>query len=149
MSFATKGAPGPFEKIVTIDIDIPAQQQVEAVMTGTVKEAPGAKLTVTPRKMDVGSIKQGVSKRLKLAVTNTGTLPLTIRKIFLKGGSTVYFDGVKQGDIKIGEGKTHNIEIEYIASKPGTLKDVILIESNARNAPKGGIAVMVTGKSEE
>ncbi|QEM69480.1 DUF1573 domain-containing protein [Geobacter sp. FeAm09] len=149
VTFATKGAPGPFEKIVTIDVDIPEPQQIEAVMTGTVKEAPGAKLTVSPRKLDVGSMKQGVSKKLKLTLSNTGELPLAVKKIFLKGGSTMYFDGAKQGDAIVAAGKTQSMEIEYTPSKPGALKDVILIESNARNAPKGGVAIMVTGKSEE
>lgn len=148
-SFATKGAPGPFEKITTIEIDVPVKQEIDVIMTGSVKEAPGAKITVASRKFDVGSLKRGDSKKIELVLTNTGALPLSVNKIFLKGGSAVYFDGTKQGETIIGAGKTQKIEIEYKPSKPGVIKDVILIDTNARNAPKGGVAVMVTGKGEE
>jgi hypothetical protein len=118
-------------------------------VVGNVKEAPGAKIQVTPRKVEVGSLKTGVSKKITLAINNGGALPLSIKKIFGKTNGAQYFDGVKQGEIVVEAGKTRQLEIEYKPVKSGQFTDVILIDSNAKNAPKGGFALMIVGKGEE
>lgn len=147
--YSTADRPGIFRKNITIETDITGQEEVEFEVSGTVKEAPGAKIQVTPRKVDAGSIKTGSRKKLTLSVNNNGALPLIIRKIFEKGGEAVYFDGAKKGDIVIEAGKTRQLEIDYNRVKSGQFTDVVLIDSNAKNAPKGGFAFMITGKSEE
>jgi len=61
--FKTTNAPGLFEKIATLVTDAPGQEQIELHMRGTVKEAPGAKIAVQPRRIDVGDLNGGGEKR--------------------------------------------------------------------------------------
>jgi hypothetical protein len=147
--YSTVDRPGIFKKNITIETDIKGQEEVEMEVVGNVKEAPGAKIQVTPRKVEVGSLKTGVSKKITLAINNGGALPLSIKKIFGKTNGAQYFDGVKQGEIVVEAGKTRQLEIEYKPVKSGQFTDVILIDSNAKNAPKGGFALMIVGKGEE
>jgi hypothetical protein len=147
--YATVDRPGVFRKNITIETDTKGQEEVEMEVVGSVKEAPGAKIQVTPRKADVGSLKKGVSKKITLAINNGGALPLVIKKIYGKASGAMYFDGAKQGDILVEAGKTRQIEIEYKPGQSGQFTDVVLIDSNAKNAPKGGFAFMVVGKGEE
>jgi hypothetical protein len=147
--YSTVDRPGLFRKNITIETDIKGQEEVEFEIGGTVKEAPGAKIQVTPRKLEAGSMKKGALKKLTLSVNNSGALPLIIKKIFEKGGGAIYFDGTKQGDIVIEAGKTRQLEIDYKPEKSGQFTEVVLVDSNAKNAPKAGFAFMITGKSEE
>ena len=149
ITYKTVDRPGIFQKNITIATDIAGQEEVEMEVVGTVKEAPGAKIQVTPRKIDVGSMKKGLSKKLTLTIDNIGALPLVIKKIVERGSGAVYYDEAKQGDIQIESGKKRQLEIEYKTAKSGSFTEVLLIESNAKNAPKGGFAFMVVGKGEE
>jgi len=49
---------------------------------------PGPKIQVTPRKLDLGTIKTGESKDLTINVTNTGEIPLDVKKIVGQGVNT-------------------------------------------------------------
>jgi hypothetical protein len=147
--YSTVDRPGIFKKNITIETDIKGQEEVEMEVVGNVREAPGAKIQVTPRKVDIGSIKAGVSQKITLAINNGGALPLVIKKIFGKTTGTLYFDGAKLGDVRVEAGKTQKLEIEYKPVKSGQFTDVVLIDSNAKNAPKGGFALMIVGKGEE
>jgi hypothetical protein len=145
--YATVDRPGIFKKNITIETDIKGQEEVELEVVGFVKEAPGAKIGVTPRKIDAGSIAKGATKKMTFTVTNGGTLPLVIRKISEKSSGAVFFDA-GQGDIRIEAGQTKKVDLDFRTGKQGQFTDVLMIDSNAKNAPKGGFAVMVTGKSE-
>lgn len=149
ITYNTADRPGIFKKDITIETDIVGHEEVEMEVVGTVKEAPGAKILVTPRKIDAGNLKKGSSTKLTMDVRNDGTLPLVIRKITERATGLVFYDGVKQGDILIGAGETRRLELEYKTAKSGPFTDVLIIDSNAKNAAKGGFAFMVVGKSEE
>lgn len=142
--FNTKDSPGPFRKKVTMSTDIPGQEEIEVTIEGTVKEAPAAKIQVAPRKIDLGKIKPLYSTKQGFVITNTGTLPLVIKRIYAKGSGTVYFDGTREGDMVIEPGATRKIKFEIVADKLGEqVRELITVESNARNAPKGGYIIMV------
>lgn len=144
ITFNTEGSPGPFRKTLTISTDIPGQEELEITIEGTVKEAPAAKIQVTPRRIDLGKIKTPHAIKQSLVITNTGTLPLVIKKIYLKGRGVVYFDGTKESDMVIQAGLTKKIDVEIVGDKLGEqVRDQITIESNAKNAPKGGYVVIV------
>ena len=142
--FNTKDCPGPFLKKVTMSTDIPGQEEIEVTMEGTVKEAPAAKIRVAPRKIDLGKIKSLYSTKQGFVITNTGNLPLVIKRIYAKRSGTVYFDGTREGNMVIEPGATRKIEFELVADKLGEqVRELITIESNAKNAPKGGYVIMV------
>jgi hypothetical protein len=142
--YDTKGLPGPFRKVVTISTDIPGQKEVNVTMEGTVREVPGAKMAVTPRKIVLGTMKLGSLNRQEFSIANTGTLPLVIQKIHLKGGATTYFDSSKGESMVIEPGSTKILELDIkIDAAAGQHQDLIVIESNAKNAPGSGYVVMV------
>ncbi len=149
ITYNTAGRPGAFRKNISITTDVPGQEEVEITMEGAVKEAPGAKIQVSPRKADVGTLQRGSSKKQVFTINNGGSLPLVVKKISTKESATVYFDGAKTGDIVVEAGQSRPLEVEIRPVKPGQFTEVLLIESNAKNSPKGGFAVMVIGKSEE
>jgi len=79
--FKTTNAPGLFEKIATLVTDAPGQEQIELHMRGTVKEAPGAKIAVQPRRIDVGDLNGGEKKEVTITVMNNGNRPLVITAV--------------------------------------------------------------------
>ncbi len=97
----------------------------------------------------MGTLQRGSSKKQVFTINNGGSLPLVVKKISTKESATVYFDGAKTGDIVVEAGQSRPLEVEIRPVKPGQFTEVLLIESNAKNSPKGGFAVMVIGKSEE
>jgi hypothetical protein len=144
ITFNTEGSPGPFRKTLTISTEIPGQEEIEITVEGNVKEAPAAKIQVTPKRIDLGKIKAPYSINQGLVIANTGVLPLIVKRISVKGSGTVHFDGKREGDMVIQPGLTGKIDIEIIADRPGEqARELITIESNAKNAPKGGYVVAV------
>ena len=85
ITFDTKGSPGPFRKTVTVATDIPGREDLEVTIEGTVREAPAAKIRVTPRRVDLGTVGPGYVTTGPFAVTNPGSLPLVITKVLHKG----------------------------------------------------------------
>ena len=145
--FKTKDAPGPFEKIITIETDAEGQKQIELVMTGTVKEAPGPKISISPRRIDLGVFKAGEKKSPKLSIKNPGELPLTITAVNTRKGSGVI---VNAGSIPltIAAGQTADVELAITTGTPGAFNERLFIESNAKNAPKTGFIILVIGQTQ-
>ncbi len=147
VTFATANAPGPFEKIVSIDIESPEKKQYEVIMTGSVKEAPGAKIAMASRKVDVGVVKQGEAKKQRVSVKNIGELPLKITKISVKNGANIAVV-VDALPLTIEGKQAADVELTITPLKSGAFSERATIESNAKNAPKTGFVIQVTGKAE-
>lgn len=145
--FTTKNGPGPFEKITTLQTDAPGQEQIELVMTGKVKEAPGPKIAVTPRRKDLGIFKPGEKKKQIITVTNPGELPLTITAASAKKGSGVIVVA-ESLPVTVAAGQTADVELAITAGRQGAFNERIFIESNAKNAPKTGFVILVNGRTE-
>ncbi len=145
--FKTDGAPGPFHKKIVMTTNAAGQEEIRLSMTGSVKEAPGAKMQVSPRKADFGTVKTGMATKLQYTVTNAGALPLVITKIYAQGNSQVFFDGTTK-EMVIEPGKAEVITLEITPQKTGPFSDRIVIVSNAKNASKGGYIVLATGQVE-
>jgi hypothetical protein len=142
--FDTKDRPGPFRKKVIITTDTRGEEEIVVTVDGTVREAPGPKIQVNPRKVVVGEVKPGFEKKQEFTIANTGTAPLVIKRIYSKESGIVYFEGAKAGDIVIEPGKTRRLELEIKAHKAeGQSRESIVIESNAKNATKTGYLIMV------
>jgi hypothetical protein len=145
VSYATAGRPGAFEKHVTLTTNIPGQEKIEIfMMKGEVKEAPGAKIAVVPRRVVLAGAERGAGKKQAFAVTNEGLLPLIITDIQSKDGKTTYYDGSKAGNITVEPAQTKTIELQL----PGNSGDkeereLILIHSNAKNAGESGLFIMI------
>jgi uncharacterized membrane protein len=145
--FNTDGLPGPFRKTVTLTTDIPDQEEIEVTIKGIVKEAPAAKIKVTPRRINLGGIKEGSETKCKVAISSTGTLPLTITRIFIKSTGTHLFAPSKGEEMVIHPGQQHTVEFTLKAGKSAAEQDFIVIESNAKNAAKGGYLIMIRNDS--
>jgi hypothetical protein len=142
--FDTKDSPGPFQKIATVTTSTPSVEELEVTMEGKVREAPAAKIRIAPRRIDLGSIVAGSVHKKELAITNEGSLPLEIRKIHGKETPVVYYDAGKDGEMRIEPGKTRKLEITITPGKKGDkVQELIVIDSNAKNATKGGYVIMV------
>ncbi len=147
VTFKTDGAPGPFQKNIVLTTDIPDQEEIRLTMTGSVREAPGPKLHVNPRKADLGMLRVGTAGKVRYTVTNIGVLPLVIKKIYSQANNQVYFDGTPK-EIMIEPGKEEVITLEITPQKSGPFSDRVTILSNAKNASKGAYIVMVIGQVE-
>jgi hypothetical protein len=145
VSYATAGRPGPFEKTVTFTTNIPGHEKIEIfMMKGEVQEAPGAKIEVAPRRVILSGAERSSGKKQAFAVTNEGSLPLVITQIVSKDGKTVYFDGAKEGNLTIEPAQTKTIDLQL----PGNSgekeeREFILIHSNAKNAGKSGLFLLI------
>jgi hypothetical protein len=145
VNFATKGRPGPFEKKVIFTTNIPGQEKIEIfMMKGEVKEAPGAKIAVTPRRVVLEGAEITAGKKQAFSFTNEGSLPLVITGIRSKDGKTVYYDGAKNGNITIEPAQTKTIELQLMGkSDEKAERELILIDSNATNAGTSGLFLMI------
>ena len=149
ITFDTKDSPGPFRKTATISTDIPGRQEMKVTIEGTVREAPAPKIQVKPRRVDLGAVQRGSILKQELAITNTGSLPLVIKRVYLKESGTAFFDAAGGGDMVIEPAATRTLEVAIRADKTGApSEEFILIESNAKNAPKGGYVIIVQYSSE-
>jgi len=143
--YATKGLPGPFEKEVILTTNIPGHEKIEIFkMKGEVREAPGAKIAVTPRRVVLEGNELTAGKKQAFSVTNEGSLPLVITGMHSKDGKTVYYDGAKDGVITIEPGQTKTVELQLKGkSEEMADRELILIDSNAANAGKTGLFLMI------
>jgi hypothetical protein len=145
VSYETAGRPGSFEKKVTLTTDIPGHEKIEIfMMKGEVLEAPGAKITVVPRRVVLAGAERNTGKKYTFSITNEGTLPLIITDIRSKDGKSVYYDGSKSGNIMIEPSQTKPLEL----SLPGNSGDkeereFLLIHSNAKNTGESGLVLMI------
>ena len=143
--YPTAGRPGPFEKKITFTTNIPDHDKIEIfMMKGDVKEAPGSKIVVLPRKVVLAGAERSAGKKQSFAITNEGTLPLVITSIRTKDGKTVYLDGSKAGNVTVEPSQTKNMELQL----PGVSgdkeeKEYILFFSNAKNSGESGLFIMV------
>ena len=116
-------------------------------MTGTVKEAPSAKIQVNPRRVVLEKTEPGMVQNQVFSVKNTGTVPLIITKIYAKKSGVLYFDGTQEGNVIIGPDRIKRIELPLKAESnedgPG---EMIVIVCNARNALKGNYILMVLSR---
>lgn len=147
VTYPTEGSPGIFQKRVTLSTDIPGQDKIEIFrMNGTVLAAPAAKISVEPRRIKLEGIKPGGVQKQAISVTNEGTLPLIIERIHSKDGETVYFDGTKEGNLVIEPSQTRTIDLQVAYnSESKTGNDLIIIDSNAKNAKTGYFLIVQYG----
>jgi hypothetical protein len=145
VSYATKGLPGPFEKEVFVTLNVPGFEKVELFkMKGVVREAPGAKIVVTPRRVMLEGNELSAGKKQAFIMANEGSLPLVITGMHSKDGKTIYYDGTKDGNITIAPGQSKTIELQLKGKSEETAdREMIIIDSNAANAGKTGLFLMI------
>jgi len=112
-------------------------------MTGEVREAPSAKIQVDPRRIDI-TVPQGTEQRQIITIRNTGNLPLVIKKIYSQETGKVYLE--PRPELVIEPGKSVTSEINIIRRVQGMFREMIVVETNARNALNGRFMIMATGK---
>jgi hypothetical protein len=86
-------------------------------------------------------------KKQKITVMNPGERPLMITAAKTKSGAIVAVT-IDTLPATIAAGQTTDVELTISAIKQGTFSERILIESNAKNAPKTGFVILVNGKIE-
>jgi len=145
VTYLTQGRPGPFDKKVIFSTDIPGEEKIEIFsLSGDVREAPGAKIAVAPRRVTMEGDDRNAGKKQAFSVKNEGSLPLIITNMRSKDGKNVYFDGAKDGNITVDPGKEGNIELQLMGrSGVNSDSELILIESNAVNAGESGLLLMI------
>ena len=148
VTYQTQGRPGPFDKNVTFSTNIPGEEKIEIFsFNGDVREAPGAKIAVAPRRVMIEGDNLNTGKKQAFSVKNEGSLPLVITGMRSKDGKNVYYDGAKEGRITVEPGKERNVELQLKGkSDVGAGSELILIESNAINAGESGLFLMIQYK---
>ena len=145
VTYLTQGRPGPFDKKVTFSTNIPGEEKIEIfTLSGDVREAPGAKIAVAPRRVTIEGDALNTGKKQVFSVKNEGSLPLVIKNMQSKDGKNVYYDGAKDGDITVEPGKDMDVELQLNGrSNVDSNSELILIESNAINAGSSGLFLMI------
>jgi hypothetical protein len=145
VSYDTERRPGPFEKHVSLTTNIPGHEEIDIfVFRGNVEEAPGAKISVVPRRVVLEGTERGTGKKQAFSITNEGSLPLVITDIRSDDGKTVYFNGSKAGNITIEPDKTKIQELQLPGINGDEEKgEYILIHSNARNVDDSGLHILI------
>jgi len=145
VNFTTEGSPGIFRKSVTLSTNIPGHETIDIfTMQGDVLEAPGAKISVNPRRISIEGAERSTGKIQAIAVTNEGSLPLQISRVRSKDGKTIYFDGDKEGVFVVEPAQTKTMELRVAADNGEEAKrDFILIDSNAKNAGESGYFLII------
>jgi len=148
VTYLTQGRPGPFDKKVIFSTNIPGEEKIEIFsLSGDVREAPGAKIAVTPRRVMIEGDELNTGKRQVFSVKNEGSLPLVITNMRSKDGKNVYYAGIKDGDITVDPGKDLDFELQLKGkSDVASGSELILIESNAINAGESGLFLMIQYK---
>jgi hypothetical protein len=82
---------------------------------------------------------------VKITVTNPGELPLTITAVKARPGTGVT---VSAGALpaRVTAGQKAELMLTISAGRPGTFTERISLESNAKNAPKSGFVILVSGR---
>jgi len=145
VTYLTQGRPGPFDKKVIFSTNIPGEEKIEIFgLNGDVREAPGAKIAVAPRRVTIEGDAFNAGKKQAFSVKNEGSLPLVIKNMKSKDGKNVYYDGAKDGDITVDPGKELDVELQ-LKGRPDvdSNSELILIESNAINAGSSGLFLMI------
>jgi hypothetical protein len=148
VTYLTQGRPGPFDKKVIFSTNIPGEEKIEIFqLSGDVREAPGAKIAVTPRRVVIEGDDLNAGKKQVFSVKNEGVLPLVINSMRSKDGKNVYYDGAKDGVITVEPGKELNVELQ-LKGRPdvNSGSELILVESNAINAGESGLFLMIQYK---
>jgi hypothetical protein len=130
VAYQTQGRPGPFDKKVIFSTNIPGEEKIEIFsLNGDVREAPGAKITVAPRRVMIDGDDLNAGKKQAFSVKNEGSLPLVITGMRSKDGKNVYYDGAKDGGITIEPGKERDVELQLKGrADVGSSSELILIE---------------------
>ena len=145
VTYLTQGRPGPFDKKVIFLTNIPGEEKIEIFkLNGEVREAPGAKIAVAPRRVIIEGAELTSGRKQGFSVKNEGSLPLVIKNMRSKDGKNVYYDGAKDGSITVEPGKELNIELQLRGrADVNSGSELILIESNAVNAGSSGLFLMI------
>ena len=144
VTYLTQGRPGPFDKKI-IFTTVPGEEKIEIFkMQGDVREAPGAKIVVAPRRVSIEGADLDTGKQQIFSVKNEGSLPLVITSMRSKDGDNVYYDGAKAGNITIEPGKSQDFVLQLKGKAAiGAERELILIESNAINVGNTGLFLMI------
>ena len=142
--YDTDGRPGPYEKRIYLLTDSLVQPKLEITLKGEVLPAPAARIRVEPRKINIGFLQKGSQKDIEFKVSNEGNKSLEITKIYSATGKSLV---VQEGEINkhIPPKESSEFEIPFQTTADGPFVEVLLIDSNARNALNGQYAVMVIG----
>ena len=145
VTYLTEGRPGPFDKRITFTIDVPGEEKIDIFrISGDVREAPGAKIVVAPRRVVIEGDEINTGKTQVFSVKNEGTLPLVIRSMRSKDGGNVYYDGEKSGEITVEPGNERDVELQLKGKQDvGSDRELILIDSNAVNTGSSGLFLMI------
>ena len=144
--YDTDGRPGPYEKRIYLITDSLVPPKLEITLKGEVLPAPAARIKVEPRKIDIGFLQKGSQKGIEFKVSNEGNQSLEITKIYSATGESLVSTKGQAGK-RLPPKESTEIEITFETSSIGPFVEVLLIDSNARNALNGQYAVMVIGET--
>ena len=148
ITYNTFKFPGEFKKYVIVTTAKPEEQDFVITLRGFVKEAPMGKIHIEPREIDLGRLGLETPQKQSYKISNVGTAPLTINKIYSIKSKTIYYDENKEGAIIIQPQETKVIELEIKPYKEGRFVEVIIFKSDARNSDENGYKIVVIGKVE-
>ena len=125
--------------------NLPGRGIVTATISGTVKAVPAPKIEVLPRKIAMGEVKKDTLFQQRFQVTNSGQVPLNIKRIY-SPRSDVILESVPLGGLTVNPKQTVSVDLSFRLRRPGPVTEVFFFDTNARNARNGQYAVMLIGR---
>ena len=122
------------------------QPKLEITLEGEVLPASAAQIRVEPRKINIGSLQKGSEKEINFKVSNEGNQSLEITRFYSATGKSLVIRK-KEARTRIPPEESMKLGITFQTTTIGPFVEVLLIDSNARNALKGQYAVMVIGET--
>jgi hypothetical protein len=148
ITYDTYKYPGKFDKTVTIFTGTDGKEETVIHILGNVDPIPMGVIVMEPRKTVVGELLANKENTVQVIIKNTGDAPLKVSRIYSSKFKKEYFNSENSGEIEIGAGKNHKIDLAVSPPAPGRFLDVIMIYSDARNDIGKGYKGLLSGTAK-
>jgi predicted CxxxxCH...CXXCH cytochrome family protein len=114
-------------------------------VTGVATTAAQPTIALSPNPVDFGGVGVNGAAQKTLAVSNTGTGPLTVSSIALANGTSPVFTWSPAAPFTVAAGAIQNVTITYAPLWEWVDDTTLTLGSNAANAPSATVAIKATG----
>ncbi len=132
----------------TAQANLPGRNIVAVAIKGVVKAAATARIRVEPRKVYLENIQEGEIFSRRFQVTNTGQLPLVIKKIYFPRDNGVKLVNQPPGLTVVPE-QAVPLELTFRLQSKKPITEIFCFDTNAQNAREGQYSVMLIVQDAE
>lgn len=148
ITYNTYKYPGKFDKTVTIFTGPDGKEETVIHILGNVDPVPMGVIAMDPRKTVVGVLDANKENSVQIKIKNEGDAPLKISRIYSSKFKKEYYNAENSGEIEIGAGDIHKMDLVVTPPAAGRFLDVVMIYSDARNDIGKGYKGLLSGTAK-